>query len=143
MEYMEKNNRYRNVKNGDIVWVDLIGKGSEQQNKRPCLVVSNNISNRFSATVDVIPFTSRDKVELPVHVLIRKSEQNGLKKDSVLLVEQKRTVDKRYLDGKIGRLEDEYNQEIAMAMLVQTPILQSVLNTLDETKIEELKKYTI
>lgn len=141
---MENNvNKFRRVKCGDIIWVDLKGNGCEQQRARPCLVVSNNANNIFSSTVDIIPFTSREKIELPIHVWIEKSEENGLKVDSILLVEQKRTVDRHFVTGKIGKLEEKYHKDIALAMMIQMPMLQCVLNNLDDDTIKELQKYAI
>lgn len=96
------------IKKWDLVMVDLKGAiGSEQKNKRPCLVISNDIGNKFSPIIIVLPFTSEmKKLEMPTHTLVQKNQQNGLKMDSMLLAEQPRTVDKRRVIRKLGKVSD-------------------------------------
>lgn len=93
------------VQRGDIFFADLDpGVGSEQKGRRPVLVLQNNVGNRFSPTVIIAPITSYvQKNRLPTHVLITE-EISGLGRDSVVLLEQIRTIDKKRLLGKIGEL---------------------------------------
>ena len=92
--------------------------GSEQGGIRPVLVIQNNVGNRFSPTVIVSAITSRlDKAKLPTHIELP-SEQYHLPKDSVALLEQIRTLDKRRLREKITTLEESKMKEINRAILI-------------------------
>lgn len=93
------------VQRGDIFFANLDpGVGSEQQGRRPVLVLQNNVGNKFSPTIIVAPITSYiQKNRLPTHVLITE-EISGLDRDSIVLLEQIRTIDKKRLLGKIGEL---------------------------------------
>ena len=94
------------VKRGDIYYADLSPViGSEQGGVRPVLIVQNDMGNRYSPTVIAAAITSRmGKTHLPTHIGIASSEA-GLAKDSVILTEQIRTLDKRRLREKIGHLD--------------------------------------
>lgn len=93
------------IKRGDIFYADLGDTvGSEQKGIRPVLVVQNDIGNKYSSTVIVLPITSKLKNELPTHVSIN-GEKYGLDKDSTILAEQIRTIDKIRLKDKIGNLD--------------------------------------
>lgn len=107
------------VKRGDIFYADLSPViGSEQGGVRPVLIVQNDIGNRYSPTVIVTAITSQiNKAKLPTHVEISASEY-GLVKDSVILLEQIRTIDKRRLDEKIGHLDDEMMKKVNEALLI-------------------------
>ncbi len=96
------------VKRGDIFYADLSPViGSEQGGTRPVLVVQNDIGNKFSPTVIIAAITSQiNKAKMPTHIEISANDF-GLAKDSVILLEQIRTIDKRRLKEKIGRLNDE------------------------------------
>lgn len=96
------------VKRGDIFYADLSPViGSEQGGTRPVLVVQNDVGNKFSPTVIIAAITSQiNKAKMPTHIEISANEY-GLLKDSVILLEQIRTIDKRRLKEKIGRLGDE------------------------------------
>lgn len=96
------------VKRGDIFYADLSPVvGSEQGGVRPVLVVQNDVGNRYSPTVIVSAITSQiNKAKLPTHIEISASDY-GLIKDSVILLEQIRTIDKKRLKEKIGHLDDE------------------------------------
>ncbi len=89
------------VKRGDIFYADLSPVvGSEQGGIRPVIVIQNNIGNKYSPTVIIAAITSQiNKAKLPTHVEIS-SEDYGLNKDSVVLLEQIRTLDKRRLKEK-------------------------------------------
>ena len=91
------------VRKGDIFFADLSPVvGSEQGGVRPVLVVQNDIGNRFSPTIIVAAVTSQtNKAKLPTHVPIS-AEGTGLSRDSVVLLEQLRTIDKKRLREHIG-----------------------------------------
>ncbi len=95
------------VKRGDIFYADLSPVvGSEQGGTRPVLVVQNDVGNKYSPTVIAAAITSKiNKAKLPTHIEID-AAQYGLSKDSVILLEQVRTIDKKRLREKIGRLDD-------------------------------------
>ena len=95
------------VKRGDIFYADLSPVvGSEQGGIRPVLVVQNDVGNKYSPTVIAAAITSRiNKAKLPTHIEIE-AAQYGLQKDSVVLLEQIRTIDKKRLREKIGRLDE-------------------------------------
>ncbi len=96
-----------NVKRGDIYYADLSPVvGSEQGGLRPVLIIQNDIGNRYSPTVIAAAITSRmGKNKLPTHIEIYAKEV-GLAKDSVILLEQIRTLDKRRLKEKMGHLDE-------------------------------------
>lgn len=108
-----------NVRRGEIYMADLSPVvGSEQGGVRPVLIIQNNVGNRFSPTVIVSAITSRlDKAKLPTHIELS-SEKYHLPKDSVALLEQIRTLDKRRLREKITSLEDNKMKEINRAILI-------------------------
>ena len=114
------------VKRGDIYYADLSPViGSEQGGLRPVLIVQNDIGNRYSPTVIAAAITSRmSKAKLPTHIDIFAGEV-GLSKDSVILLEQIRTLDKRRLKEKMGHLDDEVmnhvNTAIAISFGLGTP----------------------
>ena len=96
------------VKRGDIYYADLSPVvGSEQGGLRPVLIIQNDIGNRYSPTVIAAAITSRmGKTKLPTHIDIY-AERAGLAKDSVILLEQIRTLDKRRLKEKMGHLDED------------------------------------
>ncbi|MEG1529628.1 MAG: type II toxin-antitoxin system PemK/MazF family toxin, partial [Clostridia bacterium] len=91
------------VKRGELYYADLSPViGSEQGGVRPVLIVQNDIGNKYSPTIIAAAITSQlDKAKLPTHIAIS-AEQYGLQKDSVILLEQIRTIDKKRLKEKIG-----------------------------------------
>ena len=92
--------------------------GSEQGGIRPVLVVQNNVGNRYSPTVIVLAITGQlNKTRLPTHVPVE-CAGTGLQKDSVILAEQIRTLDKRRLREKIGSLRPEVMQQVSEAMMI-------------------------
>lgn len=105
------------MKRGEIYYADL-GKtyGSEQGGIRPVLLISNDIGNRYSPTVIILPFTSKNKVKLPTHVDVPRRE-SGLPKDSTLLTEQVRTIDKQKIIDKCGQVSDDVLMLVDLAML--------------------------
>lgn len=94
------------VKRGDIYYADLSPVvGSEQGGIRPVLIVQNDVGNRFSPTVIAAAITSqKDKAKLPTHIMLS-SAKSGLTRDSIVLLEQIRTLDKRRLKERMGRLD--------------------------------------
>ena len=95
------------VKRGDIYYADLSPVvGSEQGGIRPVLVIQNDIGNKYSPTVIAAAITSQiNKEKMPTHIELA-AKDYGLNKDSVILLEQIRTIDKRRLREKIGRIDD-------------------------------------
>ena len=96
------------VHRGEVFYADLSPVvGSEQGGVRPVLIVQNEIGNRHSPTVIAAAITSRlDKTRLPTHINIRAAD-TGLAKDSVVLLEQVRTIDKRRLKERMGALDGQ------------------------------------
>jgi len=107
------------VKRGDIFYADLSPVvGSEQGGIRPVLIVQNDLGNRYSPTVIAAAITSQiNKAKLPTHIEIA-ADQFGLTKDSVILLEQIRTIDKKRLKEKIGHLDGIAMQSVDNALFV-------------------------
>ena len=95
------------MKRGDIYYADLSPVvGSEQGGIRPVLVIQNDIGNKYSPTVIAAAITSQiNKAKMPTHIELA-AKDYGLNKDSVILLEQIRTIDKIRLREKIGRIDD-------------------------------------
>ena len=108
-----------NIKRGDIYYADLSPVvGSEQGGLRPVLIVQNDIGNRYSPTVIAAAITSKlGKAKLPTHIDIH-AERVGLSRDSIVLLEQIRTLDKRRLREKMGHLDDGMMAEVNRAISV-------------------------
>ncbi len=113
------------VKRGDIFYADLSPVvGSEQGGVRPILVIQNDIGNKFSPTVIVAAITSQiNKAKLPTHIEIM-ADDYGLSKDSVILLEQIRTVDKRRLRERLGRLDEESMAKVNEALTVSLGLIE-------------------
>lgn len=107
------------VKRGDIYYADLSPVvGSEQGGLRPVLIIQNDVGNKYSPTVIAAAITSRlGKTRLPTHIDIY-ADQVGLAKDSVILLEQVRTLDKRRLKEKMGHLDEGLMTEVNNAIAV-------------------------
>ena len=108
-----------NIKRGDIFYADLSPVvGSEQGGVRPVLIVQNNIGNKFSPTVIAAAITSqKTKANLPTHIELQ-AESSGLAKDSVVLLEQIRTIDKRRLKEKMGTINSNSMNKVNEALSV-------------------------
>ena len=108
-----------NIKRGDIYYADLSPVvGSEQGGMRPVLIVQNDVGNRFSPTVIAAAITSqKDKTKLPTHIRLQASG-SGLAKDSIVLLEQIRTLDKQRLRERMGRLDDRSMNRVDRALQV-------------------------
>ena len=107
------------VRRGEIYYADLSPVvGSEQGGMRPVLVVQNDVGNKYSPTVIVSAITSQiNKAKLPTHIELPASA-NGLNRDSVVLLEQLRTIDKSRLHDLIGQVSPEGMQKINDAMSI-------------------------
>ena len=103
----------KNIKRGDIFYADLSPViGSEQGGERPVIIVQTNIGNKFSPTTIVAPITSKlNKAKLPTHIEVR-AKQFGLEKDSVMLLEQIRTIDKIRLKEFLGTVDDNIVEKV-------------------------------
>ncbi len=108
-----------NIKRGDIFYADLSPVvGSEQGGVRPVLIVQNDVGNRYSPTVIAAAITSqRFKTKLPTHISVN-ADSCGLSKDSVVLLEQIRTLDKQRLRERMGNLQDSDMNRIDTALSV-------------------------
>ena len=107
------------VKRGDVYFADLSPVvGSEQGGVRPVLIIQNDIGNRFSPTVIVAAITAQiQKAKLPTHVEID-AKNYGFDRDSVILLEQLRTIDKQRLTDKITHLDDEMMEKVNEALQI-------------------------
>lgn len=112
------------IKRGDIFYADLSPVvGSEQGGVRPILIVQNDIGNKYSPTVIVAAITSRlTKAKLPTHIELPRQEYN-LEKDSVVLLEQIRTLDKTRLKDYISTLSSQKMQEVNRAILISLGVI--------------------
>jgi len=107
------------IKRGDIFYADLRPVvGSEQGGVRPVIIIQNDMGNRHSPTVICAAITSKmNKAKLPTHVEIDASRYQ-LVKDSVILLEQVRTIDKSRLRERVCHLDDEIIEKIDKALLI-------------------------
>ena len=107
------------VKRGDICYADLSPVvGSEQGGVRPVLIIQNDVGNKYSPTIIAAAITSKiNKAKMPTHIELSANEY-GLNKDSVILLEQIRTIDKRRLREKIGRLDTDMMSRVDKALFI-------------------------
>ena len=112
----------KQVHRGELFYCDLgTTLGSEQGGIRPVLILQNDVGNRFSPTTIVAPLTTKlGKAILPTHVLIK--QQQGLTSDSIVLLEQIRTIDKNRLRGFVGTLDQNTMSEIGRAVEISMEI---------------------
>lgn len=115
-----------NIRRGDIFYADLRPVvGSEQGGVRPVLVVQNDTGNKHSPTVIIAAITSRmTKAKLPTHVKIDSNKYDMIK-DSVILLEQLRTIDKTRLKDKVCHLDNEIIVKVDEALLTSLEILRT------------------
>lgn len=108
-----------NIKRGDIFYADLSPVvGSEQGGIRPVLIVQNNVGNKFSPTVIAAAITSQvNKAKMPTHIELG-AKSFGLTKDSIVLTEQIRTLDKKRLREKMGCLDEAHMRSVDEALAV-------------------------
>ncbi|APH06568.1 type II toxin-antitoxin system endoribonuclease NdoA [Bacillus weihaiensis] len=112
------------VKRGDVYFADLSPVvGSEQGGVRPVLIIQNDIGNRFSPTVIIAAITAQiQKAKLPTHVEID-AQRYGFERDSVILLEQIRTIDKQRLTDKITHLDDEMMDKVDEALQISLGLI--------------------
>ena len=108
-----------NIKRGEIYYADLSPVvGSEQGGIRPVLIIQNDVGNKYSPTVIAAAITSqRDKTKLPTHITVD-AVGCGLAKDSIVLLEQVRTIDKKRLKEKMGCLDGNAMHRVDKALSV-------------------------
>lgn len=113
------------VKRGDIFYADLSPViGSEQGGVRPVLVIQNDIGNKYSPTIIISAITSQiNKAKLPTHIEITAPDY-GLPKDSVVLLEQIRTIDKKRLREKIGYFDEELMDKVDDCLKISVGLLE-------------------
>ncbi|MBR4879798.1 MAG: type II toxin-antitoxin system PemK/MazF family toxin [Clostridia bacterium] len=116
-----------NVRRGEIYYADLSPVvGSEQGGMRPVLIVQNDVGNRYSPTVIAAAITSQlGKARLPTHIELE-AQSFGLSKHSVVLLEQIRTLDKKRLREKMGRLDEGVMHKVDSALAVSMGLNTSV-----------------
>lgn len=116
------------IKRGDVILVDLKEKeGSIQWGQRPVIVVSNNLNNRFSQVISVVPLTtSKFKKNLPTHVGINK-DNSRIRQDSIALTEQTMVIPKSYIikNEPLFSLSEELMNKISIGMMIQLGIVSS------------------
>ena len=107
------------IKRGELYYADLSPVvGSEQGGIRPVLIVQNDVGNKYSPTIIAAAITSQiNKAKLPTHINLP-AEEYGLPKDSVVLLEQIRTLDKRRLKDKIGELPVRVMDRVNEALMI-------------------------
>ena len=122
------------IKRGELYYADLSPVvGSEQGGVRPILIVQNDTGNKYSPTIIAAAVTSKiNKAKLPTHIELNANEF-GLVKNSVILLEQIRTLDKRRLKERIGILSDSTMQKVNSALLI----------SLGFDKISDFKSYEV
>ena len=111
------------VARGELYYADLSPViGSEQGGLRPVLIIQNNVGNKYSPTVIIAAITSQiSKAKLPTHIELDK-DKYPLTKDSVVLLEQLRTLDKLRLKEKIGSLDENVMHKIDLALMISLGI---------------------
>ena len=112
-------------KTGDLVLVELKNNiGHQQGGVRPAVIVSNNVGNKVSPTVEILPLTTkRTQSNIPTHVDFKAADVEGLSKDSTVEAESKWVINKFQILKKLGRFTDEQLERIACAMVFATPIV--------------------
>ena len=115
------------IKRGELYYADLSPVvGSEQGGVRPILVVQNDTGNKYSPTIIAAAVTSKlNKAKLPTHIELS-AHEFGLQKDSVILLEQIRTLDKRRLKDRIGELPPTTMKKVNVALLISLGFAESV-----------------
>ncbi len=118
------------VKRGEIYFAKIEeGVGSEQCGMRPVLILQNDIGNKFSPTTIVALITKiKKKVELPTHYKVEKEDSN-LPHNSVVLLEQIKTIDKKRLRKKVSKLNDEIMQEIDNKIMISLGLTNITTHT--------------
>lgn len=125
-----------NIRRGDIFYADLSPViGSEQGGLRPVLIIQNDVGNKYSPTVIAAAITSKTgKVKMPTHIDIY-ADAAGLVKDSVILLEQIRTLDKRRLKERAGHLTPDKMREVDGAIAVSLNLAETTAGVRTDTEI--------
>ncbi len=115
------------IKRGEIYYAQLNPVvGSEQGGMRPVLVVQNDIGNQYSPTTIVLAITSQiNKAKLPTHIEL-KAQLYGLEKDSVILTEQIRTIDKTRLEQRIAFLHEDTMEKVEQALSISLGLSEMI-----------------
>lgn len=115
------------VRRGEIYYADLSPVvGSEQGGMRPVLIIQNNVGNHYSPTVIVAAITAKiQKAKMPTHVEIS-AEEFDLEKDSVVLLEQIRTIDKQRLKEKVTQLDQDTMEKINEALEISVGLSKTI-----------------
>ena len=113
------------VKRGDVFFADLSPVvGSEQGGTRPVLIIQNDIGNRFSPTVIIAAITAQiQKAKLPTHVEIN-AKKYGFERDSVILLEQLRTIDKSRLTDRITQLDEALMEKVDISLAISLGLVK-------------------
>lgn len=116
------------MRRGDVYYADLRPViGSEQGGIRPVLIIQNDVGNKYSPTVICAAITSKlNKAKLPTHIELS-SEKYGLVKDSVILLEQLRTIDKQRLKDKVCHLDEEIMKRVNTSLLISLELKKDEL----------------
>ena len=124
MEEYQKNDRAM-IKRGDVFYANLSPViGSEQGGSRPVLILQNDIGNRYSPTIIVAAITAQiSKGKLPTHIELKADECN-LERDSVVLLEQLRTIDKKRLRNKITTLDENIMKSVDEAIKISIGLMR-------------------
>lgn len=135
----------KTILKGDIWYVSLPSNGDNiQSGVRPCIVVSNNIANKFSPVIQVVALTTKmGKAKIPTHVYLKANKEFGLKQDSIALCEQIISINKKNLVDKIGSLDKNNLIRIDEAMSLQLQIERNVETKSIHTREESLDRLHI
>ena len=127
-DYCDRSVEVLNIKRGDIYFADLRPVvGSEQGGIRPVLIIQNDMGNKHSPTVICAAITSRmNKAKLPTHIALEVNRYDIIE-DSVILLEQIRTIDKSRLREKVCHLDDEILERINHALCISLALEESCL----------------
>lgn len=130
------------VRRGDIYYADLSPVvGSEQGGLRPVLIIQNDVGNKYSPTVIAAAITSRmSKARLPTHIDVY-ADRVGLQKDSVILLEQIRTLDKRRLKEKMGHLDEEMMDHVNTAIAISFGLGDAKQDAEARARMQSLASY--
>lgn len=142
MCFENKNGGRLLYKRGQIYIADLTDvKGSEQGGYRPVLIIQNDIGNRYSPTVIVACITSRVKNNMPTHAMLIDEFREGLDKDSVILLEQIRTLDKRRLRKYIGTISSSEMDKVNEALKISVGLREEIkLTKKQEEELNHVRK---
>lgn len=134
------------VKRGQIYWVDFGTDnivGSEQRNKRPAIIISNDLGNKYSPVISIAIITSQlTKAKLPTHIELEATKENGLTKKSIVLTEQIKTIDKQRLIDCIEYIGNYDMLKVDKAIEISLG-LQKIPNKVEQQALflsEEIKK---